>query len=783
VLTFHLIPHTHWDREWYLTRAAFQARLIPVMDAVLDQLERDPEARFVLDGQTILLEDYLALKPENEPRIAALVNRGVLEVGPWYVLSDLLIPSARSLRRNLEEGARDAARFGRRMDVLYSPDAFGHPAELPALAAEFGIRRAVVRRGLGRPEGTDRDFYRWAAPGGETILAYHLPAGGYDRAVELAAPSADLQRAWPPIRRELVERAVTSQIAVFLGADHHAMPRDVAELRRRLQELEAGDEVKVSGLGEFFDAVERDAVETSTIRGELRATDEHAWVLQGVHSARLRMKRRQSECELALSRIAEPLAQAARLEGGPDRSELLRMAWRTLLQCQFHDTLAGTTSDAVQREQEVRLQSVESISTEIGRGSLFDLATHDPDRAREEPGREPPRLVLWNPATEARRGVTTAELTFFRKDVLVGAPGGRVPRGGQGYRPFALASPSGEIVPVQVLAVRRDQSRNEATRHYPDQDEVDRVWAAFRCPEVAGLGTRALAPVHQRHTPAADGLTAGPGALGNRYVAAEFSDTGTVVLTDRKIGRQYPGLLALTCETDQGDLYTYSPAQTGGASEATPVSRTVIAGGPLVATVETRWVLQAGRAGEISIRQLAILHADSPVLRLRYDIENHARDCRIRARLPIGGGGEALAGTALGSARRTPVPPGRRGTLEQDVSTAPAHRFVVAGAAVRRLAVFAPGFFEYEWSDEGELAFTMLRAIGELSRQDLLERPGHAAWPLATPAAQEQGTHTIHLALAPASGREGADPARFEAQWEEVYLPLQAVFVGAPAVG
>ena len=31
-VTFHLIPHTHWDREWYLTRAAFQARLVPVLD-------------------------------------------------------------------------------------------------------------------------------------------------------------------------------------------------------------------------------------------------------------------------------------------------------------------------------------------------------------------------------------------------------------------------------------------------------------------------------------------------------------------------------------------------------------------------------------------------------------------------------------------------------------------------------------------------------------------------------------------------------------------------------
>ena len=783
MLTFHLIPHTHWDREWYLTRAAFQARLVPVMDAVLDQLERDPDARFLLDGQTILLEDYLALRPGHEERIAVQVRRGALEVGPWYVLSDLLIPSGASLRRNLAEGARDAARFGKRLDVLYSPDAFGHPAELPALAAEFGIRRAVVRRGLGRPGGADRDLYRWNAPGGESMLTYHLPASGYDRAVELTGPAADLEMAWPPIRRELVERAVTSEIAVFLGADHHAMPRDIADLRRRLQKLEAGAEVKVSGLGEFFDAVEQGSVEAPVIQGELRAAGGHAWVLQGVHSARMRMKRRHTECELALSRIAEPLAGRAEQEGGTDRSALLRMAWRTLLQCQFHDTLAGTTSDAVQREQEVRLDGLEAMSAEIGRGSFFDLAGYDPDRARDVPAGEPPRLLLWNPATNDRAGITAAELTFFRKDVLVGAPGERVPRSGQGFRPFVLASAAGELAPVQVLAVRRDHSRAEATRHYPDQDEVDRVWAAFRCPAITGLGTRVLAPVHQRHTPAADGLVAGTGTLGNRYLSVAVSGTGTISLTDRKTGRQYPGLCALACHADQGDLYTWSPAGNGTALETKTVSRTVLADGPLVATLETRWVLRAGRRGEIAVRQLAVLHADSPVLRLRYDIENHARDCRITARLPVGARGSALAGTALGSIRRDPVAESRPAGLEQEALTAPAHRFVLVGGQDRGLAVFAPGFFEYEWSDDGELAFTLFRAIGELSRDDLLERPGHAAWPMATPLAEEQGHHTIHLAVVPASGKGSADPIRLERQWEEIYLPLQSIFIGAPVAG
>ena len=318
-LSFHLIPHTHWDREWYLSRAAFQARLVPVLDAVLAQLERDPAARFVLDGQTVLLEDYLAVRPEQLERVRQQVALGALEIGPWYVLSDLLIPSADSLRRNLEEGRRDADRFGRRLDVLYSPDAFGHPAGLPRLAAEFGLRWAVLRRGVRRAGAPDRDLFRWEAEIGEDLLVYHLPAAGYDIASGLASAGGELELRWRALRRELVERAGSNQIAVFLGADHHAMPENLAQLCSALRALEPGNEVRVSGLREFFGEVERAAPALPRVRGELRHASEHTWVLQGVHATRARLKRRHAAAELWLARIAAPLAELAREQRGADR--------------------------------------------------------------------------------------------------------------------------------------------------------------------------------------------------------------------------------------------------------------------------------------------------------------------------------------------------------------------------------------------------------------------------------------------------------------------------------
>ena len=777
-LTFHLIPHTHWDREWYLTHAGFQGRLAPVLDEVLEQLEADPEARFLLDGQTELLEDYLAIRPEHQARLAALVERGELEIGPWYVLSDVLIPSAESMRRNLEEGTRDAARFGRRLDVLYSPDAFGHPAALPALAAEFGMRWAVIRRGMGRPGGVDRDLYRWESPDGSSVLVYHLPAGGYDLAIDLAESRDDLQRVWTPIRDQLVKRAVTDQIAVFLGADHHAMVRDVGGLRARIQRMEPGHQVRVSGLTEFFEAVERARPDAPFVSGELRRIDGHAWVLQGVHSTRSRMKRRFSKVELVLGRIAEPLATLSRSHGGDDRVGLLRLAWRTLLQSQFHDTLAGTTSDDVQREQDLRLDSVEALSREIASGSLRELVGQDSDRVRENPQQTTPTLVLWNPTERSRSGICMAELTFFRKDVLVGPPGGRRARMGKGYQPFVLETAAGEILPVQLLGIRQDQERLDAMRHYPDQDEVDRVWVAFQAPKVAGLGVSGLEPRLMSRLPRDMGLEVGDGFLANRLVEVRIGPTGTITLTDKRSGERYPGLCVLEDEPDGGDTYTFSRGAAAKLNGGSPSSSRTLATGPLVGAVETRWSMRSAGRGEIGIRLVAALFADSPVLRLRFDIDNGAIDHRLRVWFPVGAGDSAIAGTAFGSERRPPVAEDRhRNAIEQSAPTTPAQRYVAAGDESRGLLVLAPGFFEYEWTARRDLVVTLLRSVGELSRANLAERPGHAGWPQATPLAQEPGSHTIELSLAPAGADERSRPERLERLWEDQFLPLQAAFL------
>ncbi|HSD30636.1 MAG TPA: glycosyl hydrolase-related protein [Gemmatimonadales bacterium] len=786
MITFHLILHTHWDREWHLPRATYQARLVPMMDELLQRLEADAGFRsFLLDGQTVLLEDYLRARPERRELIQQLVRAGRLQVGPWYVLADEIVPAGESLVRNLLLGAADAARFGGRLDVLYSPDAFGHPAWWPELARGAGCASGVLWRGLGGAPGQERDRYRWRGPSGAEVRLWHLPPTGYEIGVELAADSEALPELWAWVRGELVGRAGgSSHIPVFIGADHHGAPTEVSRLREQLAELERPNAVRVSRLDEFFAAAAAEFDAAPVLTGSLRSAPGYAWTLQGAQGTRAPLKRRAAMLELRLARMAEPLAALAARQGAHDQRPVLELAWRALVQSQFHDTICGTTSDAVARAAELRLDAAHAYADEVIRSAAFALVGHDPDRARERPEGQSPTLVLWNPAPHARGGIMIADCTFFRRDVPVGPPGPRKPRSGPGAQAFSLRAARGHAVPLQVLDRRRGQERLDASRHYPDQDEVDVVRVAFRAPLLPGFGLAALSCGAPATAAPEDTVQVQARSLVNRFVVATLDRAGSLQLYDRRTGGRWLDLLRLESEADAGDAYSFCAAARDRLVRSQgPIQVRRVAAGPLVAVLEARWTLRAGggRRGKVGVRLLVSLHADSPVVRCILDVDNGALHHRLRARVPMGSADPALVGTQFGQeSRPLAAPSPARGALEAPVATAPAHRFLAVMGNGRGLALLAPGFFEYEHTRSGDIVVTLLRAIGVLSRGDLPVRPGHAAWPTAIPEAQCLGVSRIELALAPLAPGE-----TIPSVWEGVFTPVRGLWIrdalgGAP---
>jgi alpha-mannosidase len=779
-LTIHLIPHTHWDREWYLPRAAFVARLIPALDDLLDRLDASPEFRsFFLDGQTVLVEDYLRVRPDQRARVSALVRAGRLQVGPWYVLADEIIPSGESLIRNLLLGRADTEALGGRAAVMYSPDAFGHPAAWPALAAEFGMSHGVLWRGLGGEPGQEGDLFRWYAPDGRSILLHHLPPDGYEAGSGLVDDPQRLRQAWSGLKPVLVRRAATSHLAVTVGADHHAAPVAIGRVRDLLAALEPNAEVRVSRFDEYFRAAEAQANGVPTLRGELRWSYGYTWTLQGVQATRAPLKRRHAEAEVLLERTAEPLAALAFASGKGDRRPLLRDTWRTLVRSQFHDSIGGCTSDAVARRVAGRLDDALEAGRELARSSLDALIGNDPDRAREHPEDTAPRLVLWNPAARERSGaVVVADLTWFRRDVLVGPPSGREPRRGDGARAIALLGADGPIA-LQPLGRTTGFERLDATRHYPDQDEVDLVRVAFRAPPLPGLGFTVLEGAERQRAVIDTAVRAGPRSLDNGLLALTVARDGTVTLADRRTGLLYPSLLGLESAGDAGDTYTWAPRAGDRLRRMTgPVAVRTLARGPLVAALEVRGRLTSS-TGYVDVRLILTLHAGSAALRCTLQLDNRAIDHRLRLRVPTGVPGiAAAAGTQFGTALRTaPAAPASHYSRETPVATAPAQRFVAVADGVRGLAVLAPGFFEYELGANGDLRVTLLRAVGQLSRDDLPTRPGHAGWPAPTPLAQCLGPDRLQLAILPVETADLRAVSGLAEEWEDVFLPPRALWL------
>src|SRR4051812_30164048 len=113
-----VVSHTHWDREWYHSADEFRARLVRLIDELIDHPPAHGSS-FLLDGQAVLLDDYLAVRPERAAELGALLRDGRIEAGPWYVLADELIPGGEALVRNLLIGRDTVRRLrGSAPDVL-----------------------------------------------------------------------------------------------------------------------------------------------------------------------------------------------------------------------------------------------------------------------------------------------------------------------------------------------------------------------------------------------------------------------------------------------------------------------------------------------------------------------------------------------------------------------------------------------------------------------------------------------------------------------------------------
>lgn len=849
-----LVPHTHWDREWYEPFQRFRLRLVDLMDDVVARAEREPGFRFTMDGQMAAVDDYLEVRPEQTEAVRALVARGQLAIGPWRVLMDEFLCSGETMIRNLEMGWADAARLGQVMPIGYLPDMFGQCAQMPQLLRHIGIEQAVVWRGV--PAEVDSHEFWWRSPDGTGIRTEFL-ANSYGNAADVFGSGAAAERL--AARLATQSQWYAGDFLAMYGTDHAA---PLPSLMKEVAQVDSdpdGPRIKVATLTEYLAQPRHPREALRVVDGELRS-HARANILPGVLSVRWQLKEAMARTERLLTRYAEPFA-ALHLQALP--AHYLAMAWRRVVDSSCHDSVTGCGVDETAVQVLARLQEGEHAAQAVRDRALTAAEAMSPAGS----------VVIANPLAAQRDDVIDLTLPVPAHWAAVGfeLPGGRVVPAQEVSRPSAELAR--ETVPASDLprlmhrvhdrelfglqmdrieidaASRRltfhladhgdpdfdaiaaeAQLRSAATESGPDtvwdvvtEDEPRRRlaavvpapalgWAAMRVAEVTApalatptaesptagpTSSTAPAPAGSASETGRHGIRRGERELDNGLVQVRVDDDGTLtVVAD---GVSLRGVGRLVDGGDPGDSYNYAPpAHDVLVSEPAQVSVAALGSeGPVVGAlrVDRRYELPvtsdlAGRSDATESTAVTMhveLRAGEPFVRLRLDWQNVTRDHRLRLHVPTA----EPAAVSHAQGQLAVVERGRTAEAgpvgEHPLPTFPAERFVDAGG----VAVLLGRTVEYEVVDSPdspeataggtEIAVTVLRSIGYLSRNVHPYRSEPAGPQLPTPDAQALGPCHLSLAVMP---HRGSWAAAGVAEATEAYLHPVVVTRGAgPADG
>jgi hypothetical protein len=761
-----VVGHTHWDREWYLPFESFRARLVVMMDNLLDYLEADPAFRcFVLDGQAIMVEDYLEVRPEAEERVKRLASTKRLKIGPWYTAVDTFLPDPESLVRNLLIGRWSARRWGgQEMQIGHLPDTFGFIAQLPQLLNHFGLWDAFAWRGFHPIGGTAACW--WQSPDGSQVLLMR-PAEGYcEGMLGVTDPERFLEEALPGILRYQDDEPYDDRLFV-IGCDHLPASARLPWLAEQIAGR-VGHPVEVGPLEDMAARLRRDRVtqRLPQIQGEQRDPC-LAVCPASISGTRIpQIKQANQRVEALLLGIAEPLQALAELNGGGTDRAHLRWAWRLLAQNHPHDSIPGCSTDAVHREMGVRFERAAAVATDAAqRGGQRLAATLDPC-VRGSLG-----------------AIGIVSLTGGRSQIRVRLHF----EPDQPQKSIRLLTPDGDEVPFAKLGTgrerityRRDQDTFategavalahlvcgrewlEAARRRTDQWEMDFVdlemWV--EAPR-AGYTTLRIEPA-TRPAPRIAGPRWQTAELGNDQVRVSLGGDG-LYCQDARSGRT-SGPISFSHAGDAGDEYTANPIDEPPilffADPTSAYTYETHIGQSLRAAVQVEVPAQLGRdrrqrIGRVRLNGQLLVTLNGRRADLTLTLNNRARDFDLRLIAHQRDAVRAWSGAPFGLERRgRGLDHSTADAPQQWLPDFPFRGWLAAEAADGAgLAVFARGLYEaaVRWPPRGgaDLALTLLRGVGWLSRNDLTTRPGDAGPRLPTPDAQCLGPQRWELALYP----------------------------------
>lgn len=344
----HVVPHMHWDREWYFSTEESRILLVNNLEEIMHRLETDKDyPYYVLDGQTSILEDYLAVKPENRERIKRLVQANKLIVGPWYTQTDEMIIGGESIVRNLLYGIKDSREFGPHMEIGYLPDSFGQSAQMPMILNGFGITRSIFWRGTSERHGTDKTEFYWTSDDGSKVLVQLMPLGyaiGKYLTTEETALKTRMDKYLPVLDRG----ATGDHLLLPNGHDQMPLQQNITEVITQLHRLYPEREFFLSRYEHVFEQLEKQ-LNLPTISGEF-LDGKYMRVHRSIYSTRMDIKTMNTMIENKLTNILEPLMSLAYKAGIEYHHGLVELIWKEIMKNHAHDSIGCCCSDKVHQE-------------------------------------------------------------------------------------------------------------------------------------------------------------------------------------------------------------------------------------------------------------------------------------------------------------------------------------------------------------------------------------------------------------------------------------------------
>lgn len=727
--TLHIIPHSHWDREWYQPFEAHRMKLVELFDALIEVMENDPDYTYYhLDGQFVPIEDYLEIRPQMKERLYALIRAGKIQVGPWYVLQDEFLTDGEANVRNMLYGIKLAKSIGADpLMVGYFPDSFGNVSQAPQICAGFGIDNAVFGRGLNdigsddpriKEQGITKSELIWRAPDGSEVIGVMF-ANWYSNANELPSDPDALRERIARIAGSAARFATTDHLLGMNGCDHQPLQKNLSSIIKTANEVQ--DEVTVvqSNFKDYIEEIRKHKADLTVFSGEIAGQLSGGWgLLINTASTHIDIKQKNHEVEHSLARIAEPLSALASISGREYPADFFLYAWRKLMQNHPHDSICTCSCDAVYEEMLTRFAKSGAVADKLTEGAADFFAKSVDTQGGEK------AIIVFSLETAPCRGVIRTHVDFDRDDSLTD---------------IVIYAPDGSVVPAKTKLIRNQFTYTLPNDRFRQPKYVDRFEIEMPV-NTDGIGY-SVYKVVRGAVEVPSKIRVWETGMESDTLSVEFAGNGSFTLTDKRSGQVYEGMNTLMDEPDVGESYNFRrgsrPTLYADGAEISLVEQT-----PYSATFRADIHL----SDEEDVVSFVTLTDGIDRVDVSTKIINRGENHRIRALFPSLVKTDRVLSEGQFDLISRPIEPAF--TWQNPSNDQRDDSFILLEGEGRSLGIANRGLHEYEILRDGKntAAVTLLRCVAEMGDWGVFP----------TPKAQCKGEYVLEYSVIPYAGDRGS---------------------------